>query len=82
MGLTLPRIVAFTPGERPIEVRRADLDVEIVGSARDPLHEMGLGRVVEARLHTVDLTTPWVPPLPVRPLTPLFTATHFNPRVH
>lgn len=82
MGLTLPRIVAFTPGERPIEVRRAELDVEIVGSARDPLHEMGLGRVVEARLHTVDLTTPWVPPLPVRPLTPLFTATHFNPRVH
>lgn len=82
MGLALPRIVAFTPGERPIEVRRAHLDIEVLGSERDPLHLMGLGRVVEARLHTVDLTTPWLPPLPIRPLTPLFTATHFNPRVH
>lgn len=82
MGLALPRIVAFKPGERPVEVRQAHLNVEVIGSERDPLHEMGLGRVVEARLHTVDLITPWIPPLPVRPLTPLFTATHFNPRVH
>ena len=82
MGLALPRIVAFTPGERPIEVRRAHLDLEIFGAERDPLHQMGLGRVVEARLHTVDLTTPRIPPRPMRPLTPAFTLTHFNPRVH
>lgn len=82
MGLSLPRIVAFTPGERPIEVRRADLTLEIAGSERDPLHEMGLGPVIESRLHTVDLTTPWLPPHPLRPLSPLFTLSHFNPRVH
>ena len=82
MGLSLPRIVAFTPGERPIEVRRAELDLQIFGSERDPLHEMGLGAVVESRLHTVDLTTPRLPPRPIRPLSPLFTLSHFNPRVH
>jgi acetoacetate decarboxylase len=82
MGASLPRVVAFTPGERPLEVRRAHLDIEIFGSERDPLHEMGLGRVVESRLHTVDLTTPWIPPIPIRPLTPFFTMSHFNPRVH
>lgn len=82
MGAALPRIVAFTPGEKPLEVRQAELDLEVFGSDRDPLHEMGLGRVVEARLHTVDLTTPWLPPIPIRPLTPFFTMSHFNPRVH
>ncbi len=82
MGLSFPRIVAFTPGEVSVEARAARLDLEVHGSERDPLHEMGLGRVVESRLHTVDLTTPWLPPLPVRPLSPFFTVSHYNPRVH
>lgn len=80
LGLALPRLLAFTPGEHPVETRRVDLEVEVGGSERDPLHRMGLGRVVEARLHRVDLSA-GSPPVPVRPLTPLFSATHLRPRV-
>lgn len=80
LGLALSRLVAFTPGEHPIETRRVDLELEIGGSERDPLHLMGLGRVIDARLHRVDLSA-GSPPLPVRPLTPLFSATRLRPRV-
>lgn len=80
IGLALPRVVAFTPGEHPIETRRVDLDLTIGGSQRDPLHLMGLGKVVEARLHRVDLSA-GRPPVPVRPLTPLFSVTRLRPRV-
>lgn len=80
-GAFLPWVLAFTPGERPIEVRRIeDAHLEIGGSERDPIDQMGLGRVVEARLHRVDLTA-GRPPIPIRPLTPLFTATRLRPRV-
>ncbi|MUL67759.1 acetoacetate decarboxylase [Mycobacterium sp. CBMA 234] len=80
-GLFLPWVVAFTPGENPIEVRQVvDFDLSIAGSERDPLDQMGLGRVIEARLHRVDLSA-GLPPVPIRPLTPLFTATRLRPRV-
>lgn len=80
-GLFLPWVVAFTPAERPIEVRRIDdVELNIGGSERDPLDQMGLGRVLEARLHRVDLSA-GMPPFPIRPLTPLFTATRLRPRV-
>ncbi len=80
LGLALPRLLAFTPGEHPIETRRVELDLEVGGSERDPLHLMGLGRVVDARLHRVDLSA-GRPPVPLRPLSPLFSATHLRPRV-
>lgn len=74
-------LVAFTPREEAIEVRRVeDFTLEIAGSERDPLDQMGLGRVIEARLHRVDLLAP-IPPIPLRPLTPLFGLTHLRPRV-
>lgn len=77
----MPRITAFTPRERVIEVRRVDdLRLEIGGSERDPLHLMGLGEVVEARLHRVDLPAA-PPPVRLRPLSPLFNLTHLRPRV-
>ncbi|KQH75296.1 acetoacetate decarboxylase [Mycobacterium gordonae] len=80
-GLFLPWILAFTPAETPIEVRRIDnFELNIAGSERDPIDQMGLGRVVEARLHRVDLSA-GTPPIPIRPLTPLFTMTRLRPRV-
>lgn len=80
-GLALPRIVAFTPAERPIEVREVtDFELCIGGSERDPIDQLGLGQVVQARLHRVDLSA-GLPPIPLRPLTPLFTATRLRPRV-
>ncbi|MFD0364092.1 acetoacetate decarboxylase family protein [Nocardia sp. GCM10030253] len=75
-------LVAFTPRESVVEVRRIeDFSLEVHGSERDPLDQMGIGRVIEARLHRVDLLGVWVPPIPLRPLTPLFTLTHMRPRI-
>ncbi|MGB6243551.1 acetoacetate decarboxylase family protein [Gordonia sp. (in: high G+C Gram-positive bacteria)] len=81
LGLALPRVVGFTPGEHPIETRRVHLDEFAVGgSERDPLHLMGLGDVVDARLHRVDLTA-GSPPIPMRPLSPLHSLVRLRPRV-
>lgn len=55
LGLALPKVIAFAPRERVVEVREANITVTISGSSRDPLHEMGLGNVLGARLHRVDL---------------------------
>ncbi|ARU56765.1 acetoacetate decarboxylase (ADC) family protein [Oleiphilus messinensis] len=82
MGLGLPREIRFTPIEKPIEVRQVDMQLSLNGSANDPVHEMGLGRVVEARLHRVDLFSSLLPPLQIPRITnPLFLARQLNPRV-
>ncbi|GAD82283.1 acetoacetate decarboxylase [Nocardia asteroides NBRC 15531] len=80
-GLFPAFLLAFTPREEVIEVRRIeDFQLDLAGSERDPLDQMGIGRVVEARLHRVDLYAGRIPPLPIRPYTPLFTATRLRPR--
>jgi acetoacetate decarboxylase len=81
LGLALPKVIAFTPRERVVEVRRAELDVKIGGSDRDPLHLMGLGRVVETRLHRVDLGGGMVP-IPVALASPLALARQLLLRSH
>ena len=70
LGLAVPRVIAFTPRERVLEVRAADLALELNGSERDPLHQLGLGRVLGCRLHRVDLGGT-LPPLPLFPVSPL-----------
>ena len=54
-GALLPTLVAFTPREKPIEVRRAALELRVTSSPRDPLAELGIGRVRAAYLHRVNL---------------------------
>jgi acetoacetate decarboxylase len=71
LGLALPKLIAFTPRERAIEVRRAHVQVTVGGSERDPLHELGFGAVRCARLHRVDLAAA-LPPLPVSAVSPLW----------
>ncbi|KAA0024097.1 acetoacetate decarboxylase family protein [Antrihabitans cavernicola] len=81
-GLFPSFLVAFTPKEKVIEVRQIeDFELQIGGSERDPLDQMGIGRVLDARLHRVDLHSGPIPPLPVRPYTPLFAATRLRPRI-
>ncbi|QFU87083.1 hypothetical protein [Amycolatopsis sp. YIM 10] len=80
-GFALPRVVAFTPRERGLEVREVTgFDLRVGGSERNPLDQLGLGRVIQARVHRVDLSA-GLPPLPLRPLSPLFTVTRLRPRV-
>jgi acetoacetate decarboxylase len=82
-GVALPKLIAFTPRERVIEVRRARLDVRIAGSERDPLHQFGLGRVLAARLHRVDLGAGRIPvPIPVALASPLALVRHLLLRSH
>ncbi len=78
-GVAIPKVIAFRPRERVVEVRRAMLDVHIAGSERDPLHEMGLGRVRATRLHRVDLGRA-LPPLPIAPVSPLAYARYLLAR--
>lgn len=81
LGVAVPKIIAFTPRERVVEVRRAQLDVQISGSERDPLDQMGFGRVLAARLHRVDLAGAR-PPLPIRIVSPLAYARQLLLRSH
>jgi acetoacetate decarboxylase len=82
LGLGLPREVRFTPVEHPVEVRAVDMTLHFSGTDNDPLHQMGLGQVIEARLHRVDLSGGLMPPIQIPRLrTPLFLLRQFNPRV-
>lgn len=80
VGSYFPYLVAFTPGEHVIEVREADLSLTVGSSERDPLRDMGIGRVIEARLHRVDLSA-GSPPVPLRPILPTFVTSRLNGRV-
>jgi acetoacetate decarboxylase len=55
LGLAVPWILSFTPREHPVEVRRAELTLEVGGSTYDPLHELHIGTPRAAFLHRVHL---------------------------
>ncbi|MGE5612727.1 MAG: acetoacetate decarboxylase family protein [Bacillota bacterium] len=76
LGLLVPAVFGFAPRETVREVHAVDLDFEMRGSDRDPIDRMGLGEVVGARLHRVDLTASMVPPLPLRPVPPTYVPRH------
>jgi acetoacetate decarboxylase len=81
LGLALPKLIAFTPRERVIEVRRAELTVQVHGSQRDPLAELGFGAVRAAYLHRVDLAARGVP-RPVAAVSPLWQLRQLLLRTH
>ncbi len=81
LGSVVSQVVAFTPRERIVSVRRAELEVEIGGSARDPLHELRLGAPLAARLHVVDLRA-GAPPVPVGMVSPLAHVRQWLFRAH
>lgn len=80
LGLAIPWVVAFTPREVPVEVRRAEIEVTVSGSERDPLHELGFGRVRAAYLHRVNLGRGDLPK-PVAIASPLAMARNLLLRV-
>jgi acetoacetate decarboxylase len=81
LGLAVPKVIAFTPREENLEVRRAELDVRIGGSERDPLSELGFGRVLAARLHRVNLGAGFLP-LPVSGVSPIWFLRQWLLRAH
>lgn len=81
VGVSMPRLLAFTPKEANVETRLVDMRLQYGGSSHDPLDDMGLGDVVVARLHRVDLASSWLPPFPVRPVSPLSMLRQFEVRM-
>jgi acetoacetate decarboxylase len=71
MGLALPKMIAFTPEETPIAVREVDVKLSVNGSERDPLHEMGLGRVRRTLLYRVNLGGKTLP-IPIHAVPPVW----------
>ena len=81
MGLSMPKVLAFTPFEEPIEVRRAELTVHVGGSQRDPLNELGFGAVRSAYLHRVNLGARGLP-LPTALASPVWHLRSWLLRAH
>jgi acetoacetate decarboxylase len=81
LGLALPKVLAFTPHEEPIEVHRVELEVKIGGSERDPLSELGFGRVLSAHLHRVNLAARGLP-YPCGSVSPASFLKHWLLRAH
>ncbi len=81
LGVALPEIIAFTPRERAIEVRRAQLEVTVGGSERDPLSDLGFGAIRAAYLHRVDLGGS-LPPIPVGVVNPATWVGQWLLRAH
>ncbi len=81
LGLAVPKVIAFTPHEESICVRRAELEVQVGGSERDPLADLGFGRVRAAYLHRVNLAASGVP-VPVAPVSPLWHLRQWLLRAH
>ena len=85
LGLAVPKIIAFTPKEEPIEVREADIEVTIGGSERDPLGDLRFGKIRSARLHRVNLGIPGLVrglPLPVSAVSPAWYVKQLLFRTH
>lgn len=76
LGLAVPWILSFTPREHPVEVRRAELTLEVGGSSFDPLHTLGIGTPRAAFLHRVHLGGS-LAALP-RPIAIASPITHFR----
>jgi acetoacetate decarboxylase len=81
LGLSLPKVIAFTPREEPIEVRRADVTVRVGESERDPIGELGFGKVLSAYLHRVNLGASSLP-VPVAAVWPGWYLRQWLLRVH
>ncbi len=81
LGFALPQLVAFTPREEVIEARRVELEVTIGGSERDPLADLGFGKLLGATLYRVNLGG-MLPPIPVGMVSPLFHLRQILLRSH
>lgn len=81
LGLVWPKVIAFTPHEEAIEVRKVDVKIEVGGSARDPLNELGIGRVHASYLHRVNIKARGIP-LPCGGVSPIAFLDHVLLRAH
>ena len=72
VGLTVPKVIRFTPPEEVISARTADVTLEVTGSEYAPLQELGLGSVLGARLYRSNFGGGKRLPVPVLPVRPMY----------
>jgi acetoacetate decarboxylase len=73
MGLSMPRLLSFTPVEQILEAREIELGLTVHEARLDPIARFGFGRVEAAYFYRVNIggrSLP-VPTLPVSPLFPI-----------
>lgn len=70
LGLSIPKLLRFTPPEKVSSCRDVDATIEIKGSASDPLQELQLGNVLGARLYRTSFGNAAKLPMPILPTTP------------
>ncbi len=73
VGLSIPRVILFKASEEVVEARRIEVDVVAGVSEADPIHELGIGEVVEARWYKTNFGGgERIPPLPILPVSPTY----------
>jgi acetoacetate decarboxylase len=82
VGVGLQKILSFTPREEMLEARRVhDVELVIGQAPRDPLAQLGIGRVLEAHLCRVNIGGD-VPPVPLGWVSPLYFLRTWRLRFH
>jgi acetoacetate decarboxylase len=80
VGLSMPKLLMFTPREEIIEAHRVNLTLQVRGSERDPLDVLKVGNVLSARLYRTNIGSGKVIPLPAGVMTPLFLLRNWSLR--
>jgi len=79
-GMSLTKLLMFTPKEEILEARKVRLNIQVRGSEKDPLHLLKVDHVLEARLYRTHIGAGRLPPIPVGVLTPLFLIRNWSLR--
>ncbi len=79
MGLTVQKLLRWRAEEEIHEARKVDLSISVHGSEKDPLHELKLGEVLDARLYRMNFarTRSRAVPIPIFPVSPRFMLRNY-----
>jgi acetoacetate decarboxylase len=82
LGFTLQKILYFKTEEEILEARMVSAEVAVSGSERDPLDELGFGKVTGARYYRLNFgkASSRGFPMPLLPVSPKFIFRHWNLR--
>ena len=79
IGLTVQKLLHFRAEEEILEAHKVNASISVNGSEKDPLHELKLGEVLEARLYRMNFgrTQSRSIPIPIFPVSPTFMLRNY-----
>jgi acetoacetate decarboxylase len=79
MGLTVQKLLRWRSAEEIHEAQKVDARISVKGSEKDPLHELKLGEVLEARLYRMNFARAQsrAVPIPIFPVSPSFMLRNY-----